>query len=377
MQPATWKVDAVFVRMQQDDGFEPFVIMAPVVNQGAAYMNEVMDAGLRFFRSRGYPVYAARHPDATANGIAVADLNIDLLFFSNPHRLTTNECYQEAYTRYLSCYVPYSHSVSAFGAFEPQYDQPFHNAIWRIFAPHQVSLDIFERVGTARGRNVRVTGYPGCEALMAPEFKPNNTVWKKSPTPRLKVIWAPHHTIDMPSLPYANFLRFAEFFRRLAKEYSSEIQWAFKPHPLLKPKLRRHPDWGPDKTKRYFDFWEQSPFAQLEQGEYVDLFTQSDAMIHDSGSFLAEYLYLDKPVLFIRTRDDIEDYLNEFGLKAYCACQHAGSQAEIRQFVDRLIAREDDGHAARSSFRHQELERYIAVPPSLRIMEHLKKELLA
>ena len=75
----------------------------------------------------------------------------------------------------------------------------------------------------------------------------------------------------------------------------------FKPHPMLKSKLFRT-KLGKAKTDDYFHFWETQSNTQFNDGEYIELFKQSDAMIHDSGAFLAEYIFTDKPSLTLPTK---------------------------------------------------------------------------
>jgi DivIVA domain-containing protein len=64
--------------------------------------------------------------------------------------------------------------------------------------------------------------------------------------------------------------------KEFAEKYADRIQWAFKPHPLLRDTLYQHPDWGKERTDAYYGRWESMPNTQLETGAYVELFKQSD-----------------------------------------------------------------------------------------------------
>ena len=166
----------------------------------------------------------------------------------------------------------------------------------------------------------------------------------------------------------------------LADRYRDRVQWAFKPHPLLRSKLYRHPDWGRERTDAYFGYWAESGHCQLELGSYVDLFRQSDAMIHDSGSFLAEYLYLDKPVMFLQSVENIADFLNDFGLEAFGACEHARRFEEVESFVRALAdgsgraRREADfaRHPEREAFYERNIAPHFLEAPSRKIARHIK-----
>jgi CDP-glycerol glycerophosphotransferase (TagB/SpsB family) len=246
--------------------------------------------------------------------------------------------------------------------------------VWRIFSPHNVALDIHRQYSDNNGKNVIVTGYPAMEPFLDKTYTSVSS-WKKQDKNKFKIIWAPHHTIDMPQLPYANFLKYADFFIKLVQRCQDTIQWAFKPHPILKPKLINHRDWGQEKTEGFWSFWENQPNCQLEEGEYVDLFLTSDAMIHDSGSFLAEYLYTNKPVLYLTSSTDMKEYFNQFGCEAFDACYHAFNEQDIEEFIANLFEGKDTMQLKRQFF----LEKHVLPffkdkTPSDLIIETIKRD---
>lgn len=329
---SVWKLDTVFQAMLSDVCFEPIILVCPYVQYGYDRMMADLEMASQYFQTKGYPVINSYNKE-TDSWIQLEDLAPDLIFFTNPHAITKPEYYDLAYKQYLTCYVPYDHQVSYYGGHQDQYNQFFHNAMWMIFVPHVQSYDIFTKISAAGGKNVIVTGYPACEPFVSATAH-TASVWKAQDTTKLKLIWAPHHTIDSPELPYSNFLKYADFFQALVKKYEDKIQWAFKPHPILKSKLYEHPNWGKEKTDQYYAFWKTQANTQLEEGEYKDLFIESDGMIHDSGSFLAEYLYLKKPVLYLVSSVNVKNFFNAFGIDAFNACEHAYIERDIINFIE-------------------------------------------
>jgi CDP-glycerol glycerophosphotransferase (TagB/SpsB family) len=159
--------------------------------------------------------------------------------------------------------------------------------------------------------------------------------WKNKDS-RKRIIWAPHHTIlEDGRKKMSNFLEYAELFKELAIKYQDKIVWAFKPHPGLKEKLSSDKVWGIEKTNEYYNFWKNQEYTQLEEGYYIDLFYYSDAMIHDSGSFLNEYMYFRKPVLYLLSNKK-KPYYNQFGLDALNACRIGQSFDDISNFTNEL-----------------------------------------
>ena len=63
-------------------------------------------------------------------------------------------------------------------------------------------------------------------------------------------------------------------------------------------------------------------------------------MIHDCGSFLAEYFYVGHPQCYILSdRSVIDREFTEFGKRLHQHVAHAFSEDDIRDFVRRVIAR--------------------------------------
>ena len=99
-----------------------------------------------------------------------------------------------------------------------------------------------------------------------------------------------------------------------------------------------------------------------------------DAMVHDSASFLAEYLYLDKPVQFIQSVKNIRDYFSEFGVDAFEACEHARSFEDIKNFISGISREPILESPKRAAFFRKNIEPYFATSPSEKIVNHLKGE---
>ena len=367
---SVWKVDPVFQRMLKDPFFEPEILVCPNIAFGEERMLEDMELSYAYFFGKGYPVKKAKKEDR--NWVTLEELQPDIIFFTNPHNITRKEYYEDAYLNYLSCYVSYHHEVGLYGGNEAQYNQDIHNAFWKNFAPHQCSKNTYKEYCASRDTNVSVTGYPACEEL----YLENTTnIWKPQEKKKLKIIWAPHHTIINEILPYSNFLEYADMFVDLITNSKDTIQWAFKPHPILKSNLYLHPNWGKKRTDLYYQLWAEGTNSQLEEGEYNALFQQSDAMIHDSGSFLAEYIYLKKPVLYTVRTENYKSYYNEFGLLALSSIKIARNMNDISEFVNSLVANEEIITSKHTSFIKKNIDPFFSkTKPSEVIVNLIKNE---
>ena len=245
--------------------------------------------------------------------------------------------------------------------------------MWRIFCAHRESAQVFERTQAIKGRNVLTTGYPLLEQLSFDQDTGSNDAWKAQPKKKLRIIWAPHWGTGSGPVPRTSFYDFSELFRDLAEEYADCVQWAFKPHPLLRPHLEKLPEWGVARTRDYFEYWRSQPHTQLEQGDYIDLFRGADALIHDSYSFLAEFLFLDKPAVFVRGGSARDHFLNGFGKACFDAHQIVDEPSALRGALQAIV----DGNDPMKERRQKFVESYFAglgdTVPSALIVKEIEK----
>ena len=127
----------------------------------------------------------------------------------------------------------------------------------------------------------------------------------------------------------------------MTRKYEDKVFFVFKPHPLLRNRLNLL--WGKEKTDAYYHLWDTMQNASINEGDYIDLFLESDAMIHDSGSFLTEYLYAHKPVM--RTMNDVDP---KTMYKAY-------NEQDIEKFIQNVIDGVDPMKEVREKFYQERL----------------------
>jgi CDP-glycerol glycerophosphotransferase (TagB/SpsB family) len=75
----------------------------------------------------------------------------------------------------------------------------------------------------------------------------------------------------------------------------------------------------------------------IADGSYANLFAQSDAMIHDCSTFSCEYLYTNKPVLFL-LKETNNTPLTELGASCLNMHYHAYQEKEIEEFINNVIS---------------------------------------
>ena len=370
-----WKFDRLYWKMLASKEFNPVIVICPYVLMGNDVMNKDMNAAFDWYQTNNYNVLKGIDEGNILD--IKSQLKPDLMVFTNPHKLTMERFYAPHFIDVLSIYVPYGHQVCHYKNYQPQYNQVFHNIMWKIFTTNELDKQIFVDFNEKRGKNVVVSGYPGVDNLIDKTYVPKN-VWKKQTSKMKKVIWAPHQTIEpTDEIYWGTFLQYAETIRDLTIEFADTIQFSMKPHPFLRHRLNKHPGWGVEKTQAYYEFWENSENTQLNEVDYIDLFLQSDALIHDSGSFLAEYLYTNKPALYMLAGDHVVDSLSPLGKMALNSHRLAYNSEAIRDFLlTTVLSGDDEMQETRSKFVSEHLKCSEQVPSEF-IYEFLTDKMLS
>ena len=81
----------------------------------------------------------------------------------------------------------------------------------------------------------------------------------------------------------------------------------------------------------------EQPYSQLDEGEYDDLFIESDGIIHDCSSFMVEYAFTRKLCLYLINENNLTGLLKEFGEGVMQVYEQTRNIDEIKAFVYHVI----------------------------------------
>lgn len=343
---SVWKCEYVYRIMEKNPLFEPIIVVCPAVNFGRENMIEVMEECYERFKN-GYNCIKTYDQEKDTFLDIRESISPDIIFYTNPYRGLIHENYFiDKFPDILTCYVPYYWSESAEYGF--CHNQELHNLVWKIFSETETHKKFAQKYAYNKGINVEVTGYPGIDRLIDEKYSYKD-VWKIKNRNIKRIIWAPHHTFaDDEVIKYSCFLYIYDCMMSLAEKYKNKVQFAFKPHPLLKVKLYKY--WGKEKTDRYYKYWEESENTMFCNRDYTDLFLSSDAIIHDCGSFIAEYLYTGKPGLYTLKNEDTLLQFNDLGKECLDVYYIANDKEDIEKFIINIIEGNDELKDKRNTF---------------------------
>ncbi|MBI9052566.1 MAG: CDP-glycerol glycerophosphotransferase family protein [Bacteroidales bacterium] len=329
---SVWKYNGLYRIMEADEGFEPIVVVCPFIKDGEEQMLRDLDKAFDLCIEKGYNVVSTLNKETNTWLDINKEIKPDIIFFTNPRQLTKPEYYITNFSdSVLTCYSPYAPGICNLPF--SQYNQIFHNLLWRFFVETDVNLQMSKKYADNKGVNTIVTGSPAFDHA----FGISKSTFVKRST-RKKIIWAPHHTIDnRENLWLSNFIEISGTMVDLAIKYASNVDFVFKPHPLLKSKLYKLDNWGKLKTDEYYIKWDNMPNTSVQLGDYIKLFDESDAMILDSVSFIVEYMITRKPILFTMRNKDVYALFNDLGQKMLESLEHSYTLNDIDQFIINVI----------------------------------------
>jgi len=225
---------------------------------------------------------------------------------------------------------------------------------WRHFYENQSTLEAHKKVHRLGGINFRVTGLPFLDTLtLPPDQFPDPWPDKKG---MKRIIYAPHHTVPplfKKGYNFSSFMENGEFMLEMRKKFENQVYFVFKPHPKLYSKLVIV--WGKEKADAYYDAWRNAPNSHVEEGQYLGLFKHSDAMIHDCGAFMVEYLFTGNPVMYLINENRHDDNLSPYVNKAFSLHEMGRTHADIEKFIHNVIDGVDEGKEERMKFYNEEL----------------------
>ena len=278
----------------------------------------------------------------------LSDFGADLVCHSSPYELSDFR-YNPRWCvgrPFLPVYANYGYPCTAFAL--PVLGLSNYAFQWKVFLESEAALGAYRSASPVAGCNGVVAGDMKMDALAA---APRN------PGPRRRVLLAPHHSVGGGAngvLSLSNFLRFADFFAELPARFP-ELDFLFRPHPFLFPVLSRPKFWGPAKCAAWRERFLAHPNAAWSGGgDPVADFAASDAIVQDSASFLAEWMFTGRPCCYLlKSPEDVSEFL-PVGRECLARCTVACDEAAIDAFLrDVVLGGRDDLAAEREAFRRE------------------------
>lgn len=331
---STYGVDGIFsLMLENPEKWECKVVIIPDILRGEKHLKESYIRTKDFFLNKYGEDYVIDGYDITTGEFFDLSENYDIIYFANPYDSMVHEFHSIKYASrkdVLPIYVSYGFDIGSKTTYS-RLINPELNLVWKCFTDTTYSRDDYKKYQLLKGKNVVLAGYAKMDELKNYSLKEKR---------RKKVLITPHHTVTMSILPLSNFMEYYSLILDLPILFP-DIDFVFRPHPLLFTTLITQGIWNEDQVKDYLNEINRKGIEYSVGGEYLNLFAECDAIINDCGSFAVEWLYTGKPGCFVYSKRLDDSFLTTLMQRAIKKYSIAKSQEDIIQFLRTVEEKEN------------------------------------
>lgn len=330
MYAADYGESDIFSLMINDNDFIPKLVVVPDVARGKEHMIKTYNETKTFLINKFGEKYILDGYDESKDIYIDHSDEFDIVSFNCPYDEMHHDLHKISYLNkksILTTHTVYGYFISKFGETE-LYPRPEISGLWKIFLDTNYTLQSYNAASLCHGKNALAFGYPKMDALS--KYKIEN---KK----RKKILISPHHSINSPTFSLSNFLSYSDFILELPDLYP-EIDFVFRPHPLLFANLVNNNFWTEKQVSEYLETIESKGIEYSHGGDYFNIFADCDAIIHDCASYITEWLFTGKPGCFVVRDDKVFDFFTELGKESVKYYKKAYNKEQIIDFINNLIS---------------------------------------
>ena len=335
-----WSSQSIYEALAADPVFEPVVLASTHVANAndSRQIRTTLADNLAFATAKGLNAQAAFDQN-TGRFIALQQFAPDVVFYEQPYGLPVEHQPRTVGQFALTCYVPYGYGIYLAKNSGQKKTRGFSEYIWRTFLETREFLRDADQLALLNTAGAAATGYPKMDAYVRALATMRRDVSDHRASPQ--VVYAPHHSV-VAGHPdsYGTFAWSGRWLLAYAQQ-NPQIRWIFKPHPKLKESLVASGAMSLTEAEAYFSAWDGlSNTRSIYDGEYLDAFVESDAMITDSGSFLLEYLLTGQPMLLLKSASSAG--YSDYGNRIAQALYQAGDVEQIQSFLSQVVSAGND-----------------------------------
>ena len=291
--------------------------------------------GVEFFKSKGFNI----QEDITADN---EEIDSDVLIWCDPydHNRSNKYYFKNINLGVMMVFLPYGFFLWKGESLQERLNMELLHYSWLAFTDTMWFKQTAAENCLSGNSNMYYSGYPKMDVFY--KRSDMNFEWKMIKEDSKKIVYAPHWSVN-GGCNFSTFLDNCMFFLEYAQNNIDSTSWVIKPHPNLLYSAVCDGGFSTEaELKTYFEKWDNLPNAKVVVGGgYESIFASSDALIGDSVSFLAEYQYTSKPLIFL-TRETQE--FNGFGeeLKNVLYCVSGEDLDGIKSLIDKVILSNND-----------------------------------
>lgn len=327
---STYGMDGVFqLMMAKPEQWNPKIVVIPDVSRGMEHARKTYFKTKEYFIKKYGSEFVIDGWNAENDEYIDPIDEFDVAYYANPYddMVWKRHGIEYASTRnVLPIYVSYGYDVGRSTTISRLKGKEL-NLIWKLFADTTDTYYDYKKYQLIKGKNVTISGYSKMDEYAR---------ISKSSHDRKRILITPHHTITSKILPLSNFLKYESLITRLP-ELFPQVDFVFRPHPLLFTNLINQKLWTKEQADAYIEKLKEKGVAYSTGGDYLAEFEKCDALINDCGSFTIEWLFTGKPGCFVYNENLRKKDLTTLMNKAIKKHVIAKSEADVIQFINDVI----------------------------------------
>lgn len=332
-----WNVDELYNLLASDHRFDTSIIIAHFQMADLETSNMEYIKTINYFNDLGYKILKASD--------VLKNYHFDILFYLTPFDfLDKNVNLVNTSLDTIILHTSYSYMLAGN---TQKLDLWMYHWTLRYYTDSEYYKTLIEKTKYYTG-NAIYLGFPKMDKYY--------TANVFSPSEKKIIIYAPHHSVHYSKFKSATFEDNYLAILEIAKKYSEDTYWIYKPHPLLRANSVLGGVFNSvEDYDSYEHQWDSLANAEvITSGDYYSVFKGSSAMITDSVSFLAEYQFTGKPLLLLESG---KEKYNQFGDEIVNILYKCGGKAisEIETFVKNVIVDNDEMKKTRIDFFNENL----------------------
>jgi len=369
---AKWGYQSVYDELIKDENFEVLpIINLPILTYVRQELTQ--ENNKKFFDS--FNMDSIDGFDYEKNEYkSLKDFQPDIVFYQQPWYMINSQHPKEVSKYALCAIVSYGLTSIDVDSWGSQSIKERMGNIWKMFCESNYHNKFYQKASLLKNKDITTTtGYPKLDSYQEKIDSRFEKLWKDKNHTHPRIIWAPHHSIENYGFQMSNFKEHYQFFLNFAKSHK-EYRFIFKPHPVLRHKCISEKFMSEIEFDNYINEWNELENASVyNEGNYFDIFKSSDVLITDSSSFLAEYFYSTKPIIFLDNKNRAG--FNEFGKKIKKYFYIPKDLSEIESLLNKLLIQKIDPMLNKRIKLANNIYYYPKLGIGKRIVDYIKKEL--
>lgn len=337
--PQVWNsLKSLFEYANNDARFSAHILVQPSVRDGNTDY-EIKNS--QFYKDL-VSEYGESVIPAYANGEwqNIESLYPDFVFYTRPYTTDYYEKYRPEFTKKyaLNCYVPYGTSITKGFIIDGVYNTEFLRHIRYVFSTDCFSYELmsanYQKPIQCNCLKILNFGYPRF-SLVGKSDKLSHQDEDKS----INILWTPRWTSEVEKWnKKGNFLNYKNEFVRFIKNNNSSFHLTIRPHPLM---FSNYLDTGvmtQEEIDLFFKICTEADISFDKNDDFLPSLQAADVLVSDCSSILAEYFFLNRPIIYCDTNKD----LTEMGNIIYSSSKVCDSWEKIEKTLLDLSIGIDD-----------------------------------